>query len=63
MIDANLDRFIRVALAVVLTSAAVCTENLVSNVLMMQPANQGIRHNASYPLNWARDRRILSKER
>jgi hypothetical protein len=25
---------------------------------MMQPADQGIRHNASNPLNWARDRRI-----
>ena len=41
--------------------AAVCTENLDSDVLMMQPADQGMRHNASDPLNWARDRRILSQ--
>jgi len=27
---------------------------------MMQPTDQAIRHNASNPLNWARDRRILS---
>src|SRR5262249_25056980 len=40
---------------------AVCTENLDSDALMMQPADQGIRHNASNPLNWARDRRILSQ--
>src|SRR5262245_4769469 len=39
----------------------VCTENLDSDVLMMQPVDQGIRHNASDPLNWARDRRILSQ--
>jgi 8-oxo-dGTP pyrophosphatase MutT (NUDIX family) len=39
----------------------VCTENLDSDVLMMQPADQGIRHNASNPLNWARDRRIFSQ--
>jgi LysR substrate binding domain len=39
----------------------VCTENLDSDVLMMQPADQGIRHNASKPLNWARGRRILSQ--
>src|SRR5262245_39250622 len=39
----------------------VCTENLDSDVLMMQPADQGMRHNASDPLNWARDRRILSQ--
>src|SRR5262245_21533249 len=44
-------------------SEPVCTENLDSDVLMMQPADQGIRHNASDPLNWARDRRILSQER
>ena len=37
----------------------VCTENLDSNVLVMQSANQGIRYNASSSLNWARDRRIL----
>src|SRR6516162_6945538 len=37
----------------------VCAENLDSDVLVMQPANQGIRQNASDPLNWARDRRIL----
>src|SRR5262245_66567332 len=41
--------------------ARVCTENLDSDVLMMQPADQGMRHNASDPLNWARDRRILSQ--
>jgi len=28
---------------------------------MMQPADQGMRHNASDPLDWARDRRILSQ--
>jgi hypothetical protein len=39
----------------------VCAENLDSDVLVMQPANQGIRHNASDPLNWARDRRILGQ--
>jgi hypothetical protein len=39
----------------------VCTENLDSDVLMMQPADQGIRHNASNPPNRARDRRILSQ--
>ena len=39
----------------------VCTENLDSDVLMMQPADHGIRHNASDPLNRARDRRILSQ--
>jgi hypothetical protein len=27
----------------------------------MQPADQGMRHNASDPLNWARDRRIDSQ--
>ena len=36
----------------------MCAEKVDSNVLVMQPANQGIRHNASDPLNWARDRRI-----
>ena len=41
--------------------APVCTENLDSDVLMMQPADQGMRHNSSDPLNWARDRRILSQ--
>src|SRR5262249_856902 len=40
---------------------AVCTENLDSDALMMQPADQGIRHDASNPLNWARDWRILSQ--
>ena len=39
----------------------VCAENLDSDVLVMQPANQGIRHNASDPLNWARDRCILGQ--
>ena len=37
----------------------VCTEKLDSDVLVMKPANQGMRHDASNPLNWARDRRIL----
>ena len=54
-------------LCVVLIAAAatnndpVCAENLDSDVLVMQPANQGIRHNASDPLNWARDRCILGQ--
>jgi len=29
----------------------------------MQPANQGIRHNASDPLNWARDRYSIEFKR
>ena len=45
----------------VTADTAVCAENLDSDVLVMQPANQGIRHNASDPLNWARDRRILGQ--
>jgi hypothetical protein len=38
---------------------AVCTENLDSNVLVMQAADQGMRYDASGALNWARDGRIL----
>jgi len=37
----------------------VCTENSDSNVLVMQPADQGIRYNASGLLNRARNWRIL----
>jgi tripartite-type tricarboxylate transporter receptor subunit TctC len=38
---------------------AVRAENLNPDVLVMQPANQDMRHDASDPLNRARDRRIL----
>jgi hypothetical protein len=38
---------------------AVRSENLDPDVLVMQPANQGVRHDASDLLNPARDRRIL----
>jgi len=37
----------------------VRAENLNPDVLVMQPANQGMRHDASDLLNRARDRRIL----
>jgi len=37
----------------------VRAENLNPNVLVMQPANQGVRHDTSDLLNRARDRRIL----
>ena len=36
--------------------AGVCTGNSDSNVLMMQPADQGMRYDVSDPLNRARDR-------
>jgi hypothetical protein len=42
---------------------AVCTENLDSDVLMMQPADQGMRHNSSDPLNWLETGASLAKER
>ena len=41
------------------TSRPVRAENLNPDVLVMQPANQGVRHDASDLLNRARDRRIL----
>ena len=37
----------------------VRAENLNPDVLVMQPANQGVRHDASDLLNRARERRIL----
>jgi len=37
----------------------VRAENLDPDVLVMQPANQGVRHDASDRLNRARDRSIL----
>ena len=40
-------------------SSGVRTEKLDSDVLVMKPPDQGMRHDASNPLNWARDRRIL----
>jgi hypothetical protein len=39
----------------------VCTENLDSGVLVMQPAYEGMRNNAAGSLDWAKDRRILSQ--
>jgi hypothetical protein len=41
--------------------AGVCSENLDSDGLMMRHADQGIRYDASNPLNWPRDRLILSQ--
>jgi hypothetical protein len=37
----------------------VRAENLNPDILVMQPANQGVRHDASDLLNRARDRSIL----
>jgi hypothetical protein len=37
----------------------VCAENSDSNVLVMKPTDQGVRHDASDLLNRPRDRRIL----
>jgi hypothetical protein len=39
----------------------VRAENLNPDVLVMQPANQAVRHDASDLLNRARDRRILAQ--
>jgi len=39
----------------------VRTEKLDSDVLVMKPADQGMRHDAANPLNPARDRRIFVK--
>jgi hypothetical protein len=41
------------------TPHPVCTENLDSDVLVMQTADQGMRHDATDLLNRARDRRIF----
>ena len=38
---------------------AVCAENSDSNVLVMQPTDHGMRHDASDPLNRAGDWRIF----
>jgi hypothetical protein len=40
-------------------ASAVRAKNLNPNVLVMQPANQGVRHDASDALNRASDRSIL----
>ena len=37
----------------------VCTENLSPDVMVMEPAKDGARYDASGPLNRARDRRIF----
>src|SRR5262249_43420319 len=37
----------------------VCTENSDSNILMMQPADQGVRNDATAPLNGTPEWRIL----
>jgi hypothetical protein len=46
-------------IAIKYPAPAVRAENLNPDVLVMQPANQGVRHDASDLLNRARDRRIL----
>ena len=40
-------------------AVGVCTENLDSDVTVMEAAEERMSANASDPLNWARDRRIL----
>src|SRR5262245_14180452 len=40
-------------------NAPVRTENSDSGVLVMKPPDQGMRHDATDPLNRARDRRIF----
>ena len=40
-------------------AAPVRTENSDSGVLVMKPTDQGMRHDATDPLNRARDRRIF----
>jgi hypothetical protein len=40
-------------------STPVCTEKLDSDVLVMKPPDQGMRHDATDRLNRARDRRIF----
>jgi hypothetical protein len=39
--------------------SAVCTENLNPKILVMKPAKDGVRFDASGSLNGARDRRLL----
>ena len=41
------------------TLQVVCAENSDSDVLMMQPADEGLRYDASDPLDGSRYRRIL----
>ena len=41
------------------TFAVVCTENLNPDVMVMKPAKDGVRFDASGPLNRARDRCIF----
>ena len=40
---------------------AVCAENSDSDVLVMQTVDHGMGHDASDPLNWAREWRILGQ--
>jgi hypothetical protein len=42
-------------------SHPVCAENSDSDVLVMQTADQGMRRDASDPLNWTREWRILGQ--
>ena len=39
----------------------MCAENSDSDVLVMQTADQGMRHDASDPLNWTREWRIFGQ--
>jgi len=43
--------------------AVVCTENLDSDVMVVESAEERMGANASDPLNWARDRRALRSRR
>jgi hypothetical protein len=43
----------------VLVLTNVCAENSDADVYVMQPADEGTRHDASHPLDYARDWRIL----
>jgi hypothetical protein len=47
------------AICALMSTRPVRAENLNPDVLVMQSANQGVRHDASDLLNQARDRRIL----
>jgi hypothetical protein len=59
-IDADLRALIRrMSIENALWGAPVRAENLDPGVLVMQSANEGMRHDASDPLNRARDRSIL----
>jgi hypothetical protein len=49
------------ALKIIRPATLVCTEKLDSGVLVVKPADQGMRHDAADPLNRARDRRIFAQ--